>query len=151
MHARVPLSAHAFLALLTAAVLTGCSVAGGTAEASGAEPSPMAVTTRAKALSQAELRAPALRAAELPEALPDGIPVQDRSDPADRSSFKPASDPDCQKVHDIRYAATASAVVDQVIKSSMGRAASTAAGSPLPPTTTVRPSGSSTPPLRRRP
>jgi hypothetical protein len=115
MHARVLLSTRAALALFTAATLTSCSTADGTATAAGDDGSPTADTARAQPLSEAELRALTLQEADFPEARPDSIPIQARSDPADYPSFKPASDPDCQTVHDIRYAMTASAVVTQVI------------------------------------
>ncbi|UUU30793.1 hypothetical protein JIX56_13235 [Streptomyces sp. CA-210063] len=116
MHARIPLLARTFLMPSTAAVLVGCSTADGTAKTSGAEPSSSTTATApAEALSEAELEALVLQADDLPQARPDGIPVQERTDPADRPSFKPASDPDCQKVHDIRGGSTASAVVGQII------------------------------------
>ncbi|MFC8197291.1 hypothetical protein ACFUTV_18070 [Streptomyces sp. NPDC057298] len=121
MHARTFLSTHALLAMLTAATLTSCSAADGRTTAVGDKttvgdkrPSKSA-TTRAQLLSKAELRALTFQEADLPEARPGSIPVQDRSAPADGSSFAPASDPDCQKVHDIRHATTASTVVSQVI------------------------------------
>lgn len=103
MYARMPRSARTFLMPFTAAMLLGCSTADGTAKTSGAEPSPSAVTVTAsvKALSEAELRALVLREDDLPQARPDGIPVQERTDPADRPSFKPASDADCQKAPDV--------------------------------------------------
>ncbi|MFD5497837.1 hypothetical protein ACFWH4_34330 [Streptomyces sp. NPDC127091] len=101
--------------LLAAAALTGCSTADDTATAAGDKGPPISATARAQPLSEAELRALTFREADLPEARPGSIPVQDRSDPAGHPSFKPVSDPDCQTVHDIRYATTASAVVKQVI------------------------------------
>lgn len=115
MRVRTRLSTHAALALLTAAALTSCSTADGTATATGDEGPPTSVTARAQPLNKAELKALALQEADLPEARPGSIPVRDRSDADGTPSFKPASDPDCQTVHDIRHARTASAVIDQVI------------------------------------
>ncbi|MFI8305402.1 hypothetical protein ACIF80_18540 [Streptomyces sp. NPDC085927] len=109
------LSTHAALALLTAATLTSCSTADGTATAADDKGPPMSATARAQPLSEAELRALTFQEADLPEARPGSIPIQVRSDPADDPSFKPASDADCQTVQDIRYATTASVVVEQVI------------------------------------
>ncbi|MFE2582677.1 hypothetical protein [Streptomyces sp. NPDC059378] len=115
MHARTPLAVHVTLTLVTVATLAGCSAADVTTTASGAEPSSAPATARTKPLSEAELRALTLEDTELPEARPGGISVQDHGDPTDYPSFKPDSDPDCQSVHDIGNARTASAVVTQVI------------------------------------
>ncbi|MER5198081.1 hypothetical protein ACWD3J_32460 [Streptomyces sp. NPDC002755] len=115
MHARVPLSAHTLLTLLTVAVLTGCSTAEGPARTPEAEQPTPSARPKAKSLSQSELRALTLQEAELPEARAGGISVQERRDPTAYPSFKPASDPDCQTVHDIRNAINATAVVVQVI------------------------------------
>ncbi|MFH0176472.1 hypothetical protein [Streptomyces cacaoi] len=109
------LSAHTLLALLTAAALTGCSTADSTAGTPEAGQPSTAIAAEAKPLSEAELRALTLQEAELPEARPGAIPVQDHRDLSDYPSFEPASDPDCQTVHDIRNAIDASAVVVQVI------------------------------------
>ncbi|WP_190037621.1 hypothetical protein [Streptomyces fructofermentans] len=111
----MPLSARAALSLLTAAALTGCSTADGSptaAEGKGPSASP---TTRARPLTEAELRSLSLREADLPEVEPGRIAFEDRSDTSDAPSFKPASDPDCQTVHDIRYARAAPTVVRQVM------------------------------------
>ncbi|MFB7336463.1 hypothetical protein ACFC00_33340 [Streptomyces adustus] len=115
MRARMPLAAHVTLPLVLVATLAGCSATDITTTAPGAEPPSAPATARAKSLSETELRALTLEDSELPEARPGGISVQGHSDPSDYPSFKPASDPDCQSVHDISNATTASAVVTQVI------------------------------------
>ncbi|MFF7237218.1 hypothetical protein [Streptomyces collinus] len=109
------LSTPAVLVLLTAATLSGCSTADGTAPASGDTGPTESATARAQPLGEAELRALTFHEGDLPGARRGSIPIEDRLAPGHVPSFKPASDPDCQTVQDIRYATTAPAVVKQAI------------------------------------
>lgn len=116
MPARLLLSTRVGLALVSVGVaaVAGCSTADRTAESHEPGTSPRAAPVE-KPLSEQTLQTLVLQSADLPEARPGAISVQPRADPADVPSFKPASDPDCQTVQDIRNATTAPAVVDQVI------------------------------------
>ncbi|MER6409448.1 hypothetical protein ABT269_39750 [Streptomyces viridosporus] len=116
MPARLLLSARVGLALIGVGVaaVAGCSTADSTAKASDPGQSSKAAPLE-KPLTEETLQTLVLQSADLPEARPGAISLQPRPDPADVPSFKPASDPDCQTVQDIRNATTAPAVVDQVI------------------------------------
>ena len=115
MYVRVLRPMPALVIAIAGVLMTsGCSAEPDARPASAVPRATASAKAAVAPLTRAQLRALTFKDGEVPGVYKGGMEVQDPQPEAERRSFPPVSDPDCQTMLDIRSGEGASTVVFQV-------------------------------------